>query len=65
MNIDFEIEKKVAQILATQFWSGWSKKDRCTLSKKEYMEKSLQNWMSAARGVINLVNNPHKFIKPK
>lgn len=62
MNLDFEVEKRVAKILATQFWSGWSKKDRCTLSIEEYKQKSLHNWMSAARGILNLIHHPHKFI---
>lgn len=51
----FELEQEVARILATQFYSGWTKKAECKYTREEYFKASLHNWMDAARGLIHLV----------
>ena len=53
--VNFEVTKTVATILARQFYSGWIKKERCKYSWKEYKNRSLIHWMSAASGVISLI----------
>jgi len=58
-----KLEIKVARILAAQYHSGViSKEDNLvnSLGLKEYFNKSLYNWINAARGVISLIKNSEK-----
>ena len=58
----FEIELRVARILATQYYLGWSSSEKCNMKKDEYINKSLHNWVSAARGIISFVDMERKKI---
>jgi hypothetical protein len=48
----FETEIKVAKILAIQYYSGWSNVVKCNMTKDEYFQLSIHNWMDAARGLF-------------
>lgn len=61
MNLQFELTKKIARILATQFFNG--SQQEMKLSREKYLSLSMQNWMDAARGIITLVKHPEKFIQ--
>jgi len=62
---DFNLTKKVAEILARQFYSGWGYLHPCNMTWEEYRVATLQNWMGAARGLVHLVKekNSKKPIK--
>jgi hypothetical protein len=52
---EFDLELKIAKILATQYYNGWSSKRKCDMARSEYFKKSIHNWVSAARGIITLI----------
>jgi hypothetical protein len=53
---EVELEKEVATILARQYWQGAQDSgDVKAMSWETYLSKSLPNWMSAARGIRDLV----------
>jgi len=53
---EIEVERKVALILATQYWLGTQEKEGIKdMSRSEYLNKSAIHWLPAARGVISLV----------
>jgi hypothetical protein len=57
INREIEIERKVALILATQFWAGLQCKDKLLreMTREEYEAGSLAQWIRAAHGVISLI----------
>ena len=62
MDNNFELEKRVAKILGTQFWNGMQEKRGHikAMQRAEYINNSLTNWIPAARGVITLVRRSIK-----
>jgi len=50
-----KLEKRIASILARQYYNGWKDKKLCTMTFKEYQNKSLSNWLGAGRGMIDLI----------
>jgi hypothetical protein len=62
MSKEFELEKRIARILATQYWAGTQEKRRkvAGMKRSEYIAKSLLNWIPAARGIITLVKKEIK-----
>jgi len=62
---DIELEKKIAKMLATQFYNGTretssKRKIVAGMTRDEYISKSLINWIPAARGIITLVKDKQK-----
>ena len=52
----FDLEKQIAKILLTQFYNGSKQPEIAQkISYKTYKNKSLLNWIDAARGIIHLV----------
>jgi hypothetical protein len=58
-----KIEVALAKILASNYYAGWSNPEKPPFSKEEYINKSLFNWIGAARGIVNLLENPKKHLK--
>ncbi len=58
----FEIEMEVAKILASQYYRAINNTDNSVnkMTLREYYNKSLINWIDAARGIISLVKNGKK-----
>jgi len=51
----FEVKSHIAKILATQYYNGWKNSKECNLTREQYFNKSLHNWMDAANGIIHLI----------
>jgi len=69
---DEQIEEKIAEILARQFWSGSRERDTTTFSAnrykifEDYWHESRAGWLGSARGVIALVrgkDNRPEFLR--
>jgi hypothetical protein len=55
MKSQFKLEQQIAKILATQYFAGWRNPKKCVLTRQAYVNKSLINWLPAARGIIDLI----------
>ena len=58
---EIKLERKIAKILATQYWMGMnSNKIGKFMTKQEYINNSFIGWLLAARGVVLLVKRDLK-----
>ena len=60
------LSRKIAKILAMQYWSGSRDTHNIkNMTFRQYLNKSLMNWMPAANGIIYIIKNNDEYERRK